>query len=119
MSARDDYPTVARYRNPFLAEPYKSEVTRCMDEIDRLRALSNTPHVELLTDAEHKIIADAGQLWNDLCGIVLPGPCRESDLDELVHHIHAIQRVVLAQAAKRAYPDMYRQLGQAPPSTVA
>lgn len=67
---------------------------------------------ELLTSQEHKVIADAAQLWNDLCDIVGDGDSRDADLQEFYMSIHAIQRGVMKQAAARAYPDKYRLLGE-------
>jgi hypothetical protein len=64
-----------------------------------------------LTDDEHQAVALTAELWNLLCTIVDDGPSRDGDLAELCHHIHAIQRTVLAQAAARAYPGRYRLLG--------
>ena len=65
----------------------------------------------LLTEDEHRALADSAQLWNLLCTIVGHGPTRNGDLNELSTHIHAIQRTVMKQAAARAYPDRYRLLG--------
>jgi hypothetical protein len=39
----------------------------------------------------------------------------DNDLNELVVPIHTIQRAVMANAAARAYPDLYRRLGGRPP----
>ena len=65
-----------------------------------------------LTDDEHKAVALTAELWNLLCSNVIgDGPSRAGDIAELCHHIHAIQRAVLAQAGARAYPDLYRLLG--------
>lgn len=66
-----------------------------------------------LTDAEHRCVRLAGELWNGLCQIVGNDESRAGDLAELVHHVHAIQNAVLAQAAARAYPGRYRLLGGA------
>lgn len=70
------------------------------------------PRQELLTADEHRAVEMAGELYNLLCTITGRGETREADLNELVHHIHAIQRAVLKQAAARAYPDRYRLLGR-------
>lgn len=72
---------------------------------------------ELLTDDERAAIHAAGELWGQLCQIVGDGPTREADLGELVVHIHAIQQAVMAQAAARAYPELFRPLGRRHPST--
>lgn len=71
-----------------------------------------TSEVELLTEAEHRAVALAADLWNVLAvDVIALGRSRNGDLDELRHHIHAIQQAVLSQAAARAYPDRYRLLG--------
>lgn len=64
-----------------------------------------------LTPDERMAILQAGDLWATLCRIVGDDRTREADLGELVIHIHAIQHAVMAQAAARAYPDLYRLLG--------
>lgn len=67
---------------------------------------------DLLTPSEHRAMALTVELWNLLCTeIVGEGRSRAGDTKELCHHIHGIQRTVLAQAAARAYPDQYRLLG--------
>lgn len=66
---------------------------------------------ELLAPLEFKVIADLGQVWNDLCQIVDSGPTRDADLAEAVHHIHALQKMIMGQAAARAYPSTFRLLG--------
>ena len=66
---------------------------------------------ELLTPLELKVSADLGQVWNDLCQIVDGGATRDADLNEAVHHIHALQKMVMGQAAARAYPSTFRLLG--------
>lgn len=66
---------------------------------------------DLLTDAERATLAKTVDLWHDLIRVVGNGPTREADLDELVVHIHAIQRAVMANAAGRAYPEDFRRLG--------
>lgn len=67
---------------------------------------------ELLSPLEHKVIADLGQTWNDICQIVGGSSTRNGDLNEAVHHIHALQKMIMGQAASRAYPSSYRLLGE-------
>lgn len=66
---------------------------------------------DLLTQAERNAVTTAALLANQLAEIVGDGPSRDGDLAEAVHHVHAVQRMILAQAAARAYPDRYRLLG--------
>lgn len=72
---------------------------------------------DALTSLEREIINDLGELWGKICNVVDDGPSREKDLGELVSHIHALQRAMMAQAAARCYPEEFRALGSviAPP----
>jgi hypothetical protein len=66
----------------------------------------------MLTDAEHKAMKLTADLWDHLCSaVVRGGDIRNGDLNELAMHVHAIQHAVMAQAAARAYPALYRPLG--------
>lgn len=65
-----------------------------------------------LTDHEFKVISQTAELWNSLQSVVGTGPMRDSDLRELMVHVHAIQNCVLSQAARRAYPERFRMLGE-------
>lgn len=68
-----------------------------------------------LTIAEHKALELTAQLWNQLAGqVIKDGPSGDLDRQELAAHIHAIQRAVMAQAAARAYPGLFRLLGDWP-----
>jgi DnaJ-class molecular chaperone len=71
--------------------------------------------VELLTDLERLTIDALGNVWNALCSIVGNDGSRLGDLGEAVVHIHALQHMIMAQAAARAYPNEYRQLGLVKP----
>lgn len=68
-----------------------------------------------LTAAEHRALALTGQLAMELNLIVGNGPSRGADLQELVHHLHAIQHTIMAQAAARTYPETLRLLGEDTP----
>lgn len=72
---------------------------------------------EMLTPLEHKAVDQCADLWDTLLDVVALGQTRGADLAELAAHVHAIQNVVLAQAAGRAYPDKYRLLGSDRSST--
>lgn len=67
---------------------------------------------EPLTAAEVDVVVTLGKVWNEMCTIVGHGPTRDADLNEIVAHIHALQRTVLGQAAARMYPDQFRLLGE-------
>lgn len=66
---------------------------------------------DLLTPAEHQAMRTTVDLYHQLARVVADGPSRPGDMAEVVHHIHGLQRMILAQAAARAYPDQYRLLG--------
>lgn len=68
----------------------------------------------MLTDAEHRALALTEDLYEALTSVVSRGPGRAADLASLATHVHAIQALVMAQAAARAYPDRYRLLGDGP-----
>lgn len=66
----------------------------------------------LMTDTEHRAMDLTAQLWNLLAGqVIANGPAGPGDRAELAAAVHTIQRMVLGQAAARAYPDRYRLLG--------
>jgi hypothetical protein len=71
-----------------------------------------TDSSELMTSDEHRAIQMTVDLWNLLVNnIVGDGLSRENDLAELASDIHRVQERLLAQAASRAYPHLYRGLG--------
>lgn len=65
-----------------------------------------------LTDDEHAAVEALAQAWNALVRVVPAGPTQTADLGELAAHVHALQNAVLAQAAARAHPTLYRLMGQ-------
>jgi hypothetical protein len=65
----------------------------------------------LLTNEEHELIAKLGSLAADFSRVVDDDITRDADMREIVFHIHALQHMVMAQVAARAYPDLYRRLG--------
>lgn len=66
---------------------------------------------ELLIGREHEMIWQLGQVFRDFRYILHSGANRERDLEEAAFHIHALQHMVMAQAAARAYPEKDRLLG--------
>ena len=88
----------------------------CPMEPVRQRVVEPGGGAGLLTGAEHRAMALTVELVNLLAGeVIADGPARRGDVNEVVHAIHLIQRMVLGQAAARAYPDRYRLLGGHPP----
>jgi hypothetical protein len=67
---------------------------------------------DLLTERERVLIADLGIWWEEFMVVVGMGPTRSGDCDEAIHHVHALQRAVMSQAAGRAYPTLFRLLGE-------
>lgn len=65
-----------------------------------------------LTDEEHRALALTAELANLFGRITGQDRSRHNDLGEAVHHIHALQHMVMAQAAGRAYPSLYRLMGE-------
>lgn len=65
-----------------------------------------------LTDGEQFVIDTLGLVYRYLLDIVGQGPTRDADLAELLAHIHAVQRYMMAQALCREFPDQYRALGE-------
>lgn len=74
--------------------------------------------MELLTDEEKEAMELTVVLFNKIsCGVVgMDEQARPNDMREVVHHIHGLQRLIMAQAACRAYPEKYRLLGETLPS---
>ncbi len=72
---------------------------------------------ELMTDDEQY----AMELMSKFAGVMrrIIGdayPVAQSDWSEAAGHIHNLQRMVMSQAAARAYPDRFRLLGGGPKS---
>lgn len=68
---------------------------------------------ELLTPTEKEVVEKLGECANLYSRVILgPGPTRSHDLNEFIGHIHDLQFRVMAQAAARRYPDVFRLQGQ-------
>ncbi len=67
---------------------------------------------ELLTEDEHHALAVTAELTLLFARIIGGGPTRVGDINEVVEHIHVLQRMLMGQAAARAYPTLYRLLGE-------
>lgn len=69
---------------------------------------------ELLTEAEHRFLSLVGDLYPLACEIVgdADNSNAEHDLRDIATRLHDLQRVVMSQAAARAYPNAYRLLGE-------
>lgn len=81
-------------------------VVELCDALDAARATVG------LTQAEHDAMALTAQLVAKVCQEVIgQGRTRDQDVGEFVGHVHAVQQMILAQAAARAHPELYRLLG--------
>lgn len=69
---------------------------------------------DLMTEAEHKAMKMTADLFDHTAQNVIGGneSARSGDLQELALYIHNIQRMIMSQAAGRAFPDQYRLLGE-------
>lgn len=67
--------------------------------------------MELLTDKELEAIEVSCKLAHLLKEIIGDGPQESGDNAERIMHIHAIQHMIMSQAAARAYPHRFRLLG--------
>lgn len=67
---------------------------------------------EMLTPDEQQAIDLSGELATFISQRVIGfGETRNADINEVVSKIHDIQRMIMGQAAARAYPEKYRLLG--------
>lgn len=64
-----------------------------------------------LTELEHDAIEKSGELAQLMRKIIGDGPNAYHGWVEATIHIHAVQNMILSQAAARAYPDNFRLLG--------
>lgn len=58
-----------------------------------------------LTPGEHQLIESLGKTCMSICSLA---GTTEGDRAEAILHTHALQNMVLARAAARAYPGRYR-----------
>lgn len=78
-----------------------------------------THGLDLLTADEREALRLTAQLANLCHRIIGRGPQAEPDWAEMAHRIHAVQHMVMAQAAARAYPSEFRALGETIPASPA
>lgn len=69
---------------------------------------------DLMTPEEHWAMKMTVELFNHMSKWVIGSDevARNTDMPELTHHIHDLQRMILSQAACRAFPEKYRLLGE-------
>lgn len=66
----------------------------------------------LMTPEELEICRELGKLHMRICAIM--GDEVSNDRFEVMLHTHALQNMVMSTAARRAYPEHFRMLGQKP-----
>lgn len=92
-----------------------SELPGMWEESDLSGGWADTKDAEgdLLTAEEHRAVDMAGRLFSLVSRRVVGyGPTRQADLHEFAIHIHNIQHFIMAQAAARAFPTLYRLSGE-------
>jgi hypothetical protein len=75
-------------------------------------ALDLTNRMTHLTDDERRALDLTGELAGLCRQIIGDGPAAVGDWREMAMRIHAIQHMLMAQAASRAYPEKFRLLGR-------
>lgn len=72
--------------------------------------------VELLTEREKNLVRLLAEVAHEFAQVVRKGDSHYliacDDTNEAILHIHALQNMVLSQAAARAYPKEYRLMGR-------
>lgn len=85
-----------------------SGVRRCPGEA----AADRRPRVSgLLNEAELEAVQTIGKFAGQMRRLIGDGPQAEADWAEAADKIHQLQTMILAQAAARAYPELFRPLG--------
>ncbi len=67
---------------------------------------------ELLTKTELEAVKALADAYGLVVATIGKGPSRSRDVAEVALHIHNLQHFVMAQAAARAYPDLFRLAGE-------
>lgn len=67
--------------------------------------------MDTLTDLERELVTDIGKCYSKFLKVMEANGDYLLDRDEIIHHIHILQRYVLSNAAARAYPGEYRAIG--------
>lgn len=70
------------------------------------------PAPAALTDAELGALDLTRQLANAMSAVMSSGAEFRADWSEFTTHLHAIQHMIMSQAAARSYPDRFRLLGR-------
>ena len=65
----------------------------------------------LLNEAELEAVQTIGKFAGQMRRLIGDGPQAEADWAEAADKIHQLQTMILAQAAARAYPELFRPLG--------
>jgi hypothetical protein len=93
-------------------------ITDVPDAVERLVKPAGTKGKntdDLLTNEELALVEDLGRIVERFGRVIGQGHARDSDVGDAMFHILALQRMVLAQAAARAYPMDFRLMGEDKP----
>lgn len=66
----------------------------------------------LMTNTEKEIVKDLGMIFNKIQSVM--GTDVPADVREACNHIHALQNMIISCAGRRAYPQLFRMLGEYP-----
>ena len=93
------------------SETGRAEIRRQFDAISvDLKSTADQPSKYIaipgvLTDAELAIVRKLGSVWNDFLALRNRSP--EASV-EFCHGVHGLQHAVMARAAQRAHPEVFR-----------
>lgn len=66
----------------------------------------------MLTEEEKSLLDTLSRVSISFSKVIGDGASRQGDYAEAVHHIHALQNMVLSQVAARVYPENFRLMGE-------
>jgi hypothetical protein len=81
-----------------------------MTEEPQGKGWGSVPIQNLLTTEEKQLVRDLGDVHSRICQMM--GDNHSNDKFEVMLHTHALQNMVMSQAARRGFPHLFRQLGE-------
>lgn len=79
---------------------------------DRDADTAHKPDSGLLTAREQQLVSLLGDCWSEFIQILGNFTTNPENKREFAAHIHDLQHAIMAQAASRAYPELYRLQGR-------
>lgn len=77
--------------------------------------IAKTQESKLLTKVEIDCIVTLANIGKTIHAIIYTKDYNDAiarqDFEEAMNHIHALQQMIMAQAASRAHPELFRLLG--------